>query len=70
MRCKDYLESAECFERLSLSGETEQTLRRDYLFMIVQGINIVAIVTTIVAVRRSNNICPHHLRTAQAGSSI
>jgi lipid-A-disaccharide synthase-like uncharacterized protein len=37
-------------------------LRRDHLFIIVQGINITAIVTTIVLARRSNHICPRHLR--------
>ena len=41
-------------------------LRRDFMFMIVQSINISAIVTTIIAVRRSNNICPLHLKIAQA----
>lgn len=39
--------------------------RRDILFIIVQSINILAIVLTILLVRRSNNICPYHLRTAQ-----
>lgn len=36
--------------------------RRDALMCVVQGINIVAITTTIILVRRSNNICPHHLK--------
>ena len=36
-------------------------LRRDVLFVIVQIINILAIIITIILVRRSNNICPHHL---------
>ena len=36
-------------------------LRRDVLFVIVQIINILAIVVTVVLVRKSNNICPHHL---------
>jgi lipid-A-disaccharide synthase-like uncharacterized protein len=35
--------------------------RRDVLLCVVQGINIAAIATTIILVRRSNNICPHHL---------
>ena len=34
--------------------------RRDSLFVFVQGINIVAIVATIILARRSNNICPYH----------
>lgn len=37
-------------------------LRCDTLFVIVQIINILAIITTIVLVRKSNNICPHHLK--------
>lgn len=36
--------------------------RRDVLLSVVQGINIAAIATTIILVRRSNNICPHHLK--------
>ena len=40
-------------------------LRRDTLFIIVQIINILAIVATIVLVRKSNKICPHHLSVAQ-----
>lgn len=35
--------------------------RRDVLLCVVQGINIAAIATTIILVRRSNNICPYHL---------
>lgn len=38
--------------------------RRDVLMGVVQGINIAAIATTILLVRRSNNICPHHLELA------
>jgi uncharacterized protein with PQ loop repeat len=34
--------------------------RRDVLLCVVQGINIAAIATTIILVRRSNNICPYH----------
>jgi uncharacterized protein with PQ loop repeat len=41
-------------------------LRRDVLMGVVQGINIAAIATTILLVRRSNNICPHHLERAGA----
>jgi lipid-A-disaccharide synthase-like uncharacterized protein len=40
-------------------------LRQDALFVIVQSINIVAIVITIILARRSNQICPYHLMTAQ-----
>lgn len=36
-------------------------LRRDALFVVVQIINILAIAATIFLVRKSNNICPHHL---------
>lgn len=44
-------------------------IRNDTLFTIVQGINITAIVTTIILARRGNRICPYHLRMdlAQAG---
>jgi len=37
-------------------------LRNDTLFTFVQGINITAIVATIMLVRRSNRICPYHLK--------
>lgn len=40
-------------------------MRGDILFVIVQIINILAIVATIVLVRRSNNVCPHHLSVAR-----
>lgn len=40
-------------------------LRQDTLFIIVQSINILAIATTIILARRSNNICPYHLTDAQ-----
>lgn len=40
-------------------------LRQDTLFIIVQSINILAIVATIILVRRSNQICPYHLSVAQ-----
>ena len=36
-------------------------LREEILFVIVQTINIAAIVTTIALTRRSNNVCPYHL---------
>jgi len=35
--------------------------RRDALFAVVQGINILAIAATIILARRSNRICPYHL---------
>lgn len=38
-------------------------LRRDLLMCLVQGVNIMAIVTTLILVRRSNQVCPYH-RTA------
>ena len=31
----------------------------------VQGVNIAAIVTTIALVRRSNRICPYHLKLTE-----
>jgi lipid-A-disaccharide synthase-like uncharacterized protein len=40
-------------------------LRHDTLFVIVQSINIAAILTTLILARRSNNICPYHLSSAQ-----
>jgi lipid-A-disaccharide synthase-like uncharacterized protein len=38
--------------------------RGDALFVIVQIINIIAIIATIVLAKRSNNICPYHLNKA------
>lgn len=40
-------------------------LRRDLLVGVVQGVNILAILTTIVLVRRSNSVCPHHLKVTE-----
>ena len=40
--------------------------RDDTLFTFVQGINITAIVATILLARRGNRICPYHLGTALA----
>ena len=40
--------------------------RNDTLFTFVQGINITAIVATIMLARRSNRICPYHLNMALA----
>lgn len=42
-------------------------LRRDTLFTIVQSINIIAIVTTIILARRSNQICPYHSSVSKGG---
>ena len=42
-------------------------LRRDYLFIIVQGINITATRPTIILARKSNHICPRHLRMLRQG---
>ena len=36
-------------------------LRHDTLFAAVQGINITAILATIVLARRSNGVCPYHM---------
>ena len=38
------------------------TLRREAMLSVVQAVNIAAIVTTLLLVRRSNQICPHHLK--------
>jgi uncharacterized protein with PQ loop repeat len=40
-------------------------LRRDVLLCVVQAVNIAAITTTLLLVRRSNQICPHHLKVAE-----
>ena len=40
--------------------------RNDTLFTFVQVINITAIMATIVLARRSNRICPYHLKTTLA----
>lgn len=39
--------------------------RQEVLLGVVQGINMAAILTTIILVRRSNNICPYHLKTTK-----
>ena len=41
-------------------------LRRDFLFIVVQSINITAIITTIFLAQRSNSICPYHLSVVEA----
>lgn len=40
-------------------------LRREVLLCVAQGINIAAITTTIILVRRSNNICPYHRQISE-----
>jgi lipid-A-disaccharide synthase-like uncharacterized protein len=42
--------------------------RSDMLFVVVQSINIMAIVATIWLVRRSNQICPYHLGVTRKNS--
>src|SRR5262245_5731452 len=46
------------------------TFRREFLLGVVQGVNIAAILTTIVPVRNSNRVCPLHLTPvlARAGT--
>lgn len=41
-------------------------LRSDLLMSFVQGVNIAAIATTLILVRRSNRVCPHHLKAPAA----
>ena len=40
-------------------------LRREVLLCVAQGVNIAAIVTTIILVRRSNSICPYHRKLTE-----
>ena len=40
-------------------------LRHEALLGVVQGANLAAIMTTIILVGRSNNICPYHRQLAQ-----
>jgi hypothetical protein len=40
-------------------------LRREAMLSVVQAVNITAIVTTLLLVRRSNQICTHHLKFAE-----
>ena len=42
--------------------------RREFLMCVVQGVNIAAIATTILLVRRSNRICPYHRRLPGEGA--
>ncbi len=39
-------------------------LRREAMLSIVQAVNIAAIVITLLLMRRSNQVCPHHLKAA------
>jgi uncharacterized protein with PQ loop repeat len=39
-------------------------LRREVMLSVVQAVNIAAIVTTLLLVRRSNRVCPHHAKAA------
>ena len=39
-------------------------LRREAMLAAVQAVNNAAIVTTLLLVRRSNQVCPHHLKAA------
>lgn len=41
------------------------TLRSEALMALVQAVNIMAIVTTLILVQRSNRVCPHHLKVAE-----
>jgi uncharacterized protein with PQ loop repeat len=41
------------------------TLRREALMSLVQAVNIMAIVTTLILVKRSNRVCSHHLKAAE-----
>jgi len=40
-------------------------LRREVLLCFVQVVNILAIATTLILVRRSNRICPYHQKVAE-----
>ena len=44
--------------------------RNDKLFTIVQGINITAIMITILLAHRGNQICPYHQKTACTGGEV
>ena len=43
-------------------------LRREAMLSVVQAVNIAAIVTTLLLVRRSNRVCPHHLNVASSAA--
>lgn len=40
-------------------------LRREVLMCFVQGVKILAIATTLILVRRSNQICPYHQKVTE-----
>src|SRR5215213_4696923 len=40
-------------------------LRREAMLSAVQAVNIAAIVTTLLLVRRSNRVCPHHAKAVE-----
>ena len=39
-------------------------LRGETMLSVVQAVNIAAILTTLLLVRRSNQVCPHHMKAA------
>ena len=43
-------------------------LRREAMLAVVQAVNIAAIMTTLLLVRRSNRVCPHHLKAAETAA--
>ena len=43
-------------------------LRGEAMLAVVQGVNIAAIVTTLLLVRRSNRVCPHHMKVAETAA--
>jgi uncharacterized protein with PQ loop repeat len=43
-------------------------LRQEAMLAVVQGLNIAAIVTTLLLVRRSNQVCPYHRTTDVANT--
>ena len=45
-------------------------VRGEVLLSIVQMSNMASIVMTIVLVRRSNNICPHHVSIAENRANV
>ena len=43
-------------------------LRREAMLSVVQAVNIAAIVTTLLLVRRSNRVCLHHMKAAETNA--
>jgi len=41
-------------------------LRGEVMLSVVQAVNIAAIVTTLLLVRRSNRVCPYHMKGSVA----